>query len=91
MTIQVEPWEPTSEQAAYLLSFSRNGEHFVTHLDQIRKEYAGKFIAVLNNDVIRSSDDAGGLLAFLRNQYSKPMLSEVYVTYVPTEKEIRVA
>ena len=91
MTIQAKPWEPTSEQATYFLGFSRNGEHFVKHLNQIKKEYAGKFIAVLNNDVVRSSDDASDLLSFLRANYTKSRLLEIYVTYVPNEKEVRIA
>lgn len=91
MTTQAKPWEPTSEQATYFLGFRRSGEHFVKHLNQIKKEHAGKFIAVLNNDVIRSSDDASDLLTFLRATYPKPGLLEIYVTYVPNEKEVRIA
>lgn len=91
MTTQARPWEPTLEQAAYLLGFSRNGEHFLKHISQMRKEYAGKFVAVLNDDVIRSSDDASDLLAFLNHQYSGSVFSEIYVTYVPTEREVRIA
>lgn len=91
MAVQAQPWEPTAEQATYFLGFSRSGEHFVKNLSQIRGEYAGKFIAVLNNDVIRSSDNASDLLTFLRAKYPKPELSEIYVTYVPNEKEVRIA
>lgn len=91
MTTQTGPWEPTSEQATYLLGFSRNGEHFVRHFDQMKKEYAGKFVAVLNNNVVRSSDDASDLLTFLRDKYPEAVLSEIYITYVPTEKEVRIA
>ncbi|MBL7209084.1 MAG: hypothetical protein ISS52_03210 [Dehalococcoidia bacterium] len=91
MTTQAKPWEPTSEQATYLVGFSRNGEHFTKHLDQIRREYAGQFIAISDDSVIRSSDDASDLLTFLRDQYAGPALSEIYITYVPTEKEVRIA
>ena len=91
MTTQSKRWEPTSEQATYLLGFTRNGEHFIKHLEKIRKEYAGKFVAVLNNDVIGYNDDARDLFVFLRDKYPEPELSEIYVTYVPTEKEDRIA
>lgn len=91
MVTKARPWEPTSEQATYFLGFSRNGEHYVKHFNQIKKEYAGKFIAVLNNDVVRSSDDASDLLTFLRAHYPKSGLLEIYVTYVPNEKEVRIA
>lgn len=91
MVTKAGAWEPTSEQATYFMGFRRNGEHFVKHFDQIKKEYAGKFIAVFNSDVIQSNDDASDLLTFIRTNYTKPRLSEIYVTYVPNEKEVRIA
>jgi hypothetical protein len=90
-TAKTERWEPTPEQATYLLRFSSNSEHYIKNADDMRKQFAGKFVAIFNDNVIKSADNAGELLTFLGENYSEPERSMMFVTYVPTETEVRVA
>lgn len=87
---QTRHWVPTIQQAVYLQGFSRNSEYYIEHIAQIREQYAGKFIAILDSNVMRSDNDGRNLLNFLKKQLSQPEYTQVYVTYVPTETEIRI-
>lgn len=91
MATQAKSWEPTSEQAAYLLRFSENSEYYVKHMKQLRKKHGGKFIAILGGKVISDDDDAPRLLDLLRENYAETERSQIYTTYVPLEQEIRIA
>ena len=91
MTTQARPWKPTSEQATRLLAFRRSGEHYGKNTSQIRKEYAGKFIAISDGNIIATKDEAKDLLQELRAQFSEASLSQIYITYVPREQEARIA
>jgi hypothetical protein len=91
MTTQAKRWEPTSEQATHLLGFSQNSEFYTKNIERMKKQNAGKFVAILDSNVILSDDDAKKLLDLLRNKFSKKELSQVFITYVPTEREIRIA
>lgn len=91
MATQVRQWEPTSQQATRLLAFRHSGEHYVKNISQIRKEYAGKFIAISDGNIIATKDEAEDLLGELRDQFSEESLSQIYITYVPREQEARIA
>lgn len=91
MVTRTGRWKPTSEQAAHLLSFSQNGEHYIKHFSQMKSQYAGEFIAILDSNVILSNMDARTLLGMLREQYPETAFSKIYITYIPTEEEVRIA
>lgn len=84
-------WEPTPEQASRLLGFSRNGEHYGNNTKQIKKEFAGKFIAIHDEDIVLSKDEPKDLLGELKARFGEEKLSEIYITYVPREQEVRIA
>lgn len=91
MATRTERWEPTVEQATHLLNFSQNGEHYIKHFRQMKKQYAGEFIAILDSNVIHNNKDARILLGMLREQYPETAFSKIYITYIPTEREVRIA
>ena len=91
MSTQAKPWEPTPAQVAYLLRFSENSEYYLKNMEQLRKDHGGKFIAVLDGNIILDDKDAGRLLDSLREKYTKAKSSQTYITYVPLEREIRIA
>ena len=91
MVTRTGRWEPTAEQASHLLSFSQNGEHYIEHFSQMKKQYAGEFIAILDSSVIQNNKSARTLLGMLREQYPEAAFSKIYITYIPTEREVRIA
>ena len=91
MSTQVKAWEPTPEQVAYLLRFSKNNEYYIKHMEQLRKAHGGKFIVISQGKVILDDDDAQRLLDLLRENYTETDRSQMYTTYVPLEQEIRIA
>ena len=91
MATRAGRWEPTVEQAAHLLSFRQNGEHYIKHFSQMKSQYAGEFIAILDSKVILNYKNARTLLSMIREQYSETAFSKIYITYIPTEKEVRIA
>jgi len=84
-------WKPTKAQAIALRDFTRNGEHYLNNVDNIREKHAGNFIAICNQEVMLSLPKLDDLLAQLRTQLSESVLASVYVTYTPKEDEITLA
>ena len=91
MATQTKAWEPTPTQVAHLLHFSKNSEYYLKNMGHLRKHHGGKFIAVLDGNVILDDKDASRLLDSLVEKYTKAKRSQTYITYVPLEREIRIA
>jgi hypothetical protein len=84
-------WEPTLKQASSLKQFSRNGEHYLRNLRQIKGKHAGRFVAILNEEVFLDSDKIDDLFAKLKQRLSEQELHKVYLVYVPNKDEVRIA
>jgi hypothetical protein len=91
MSAQAKPWKPTSRQVAYFLRFSENSKYYIQNMEQLRKDYGGKFIAILKGEIVLEEDDAQKLLDLLREKYTGEERSQIFTTYVPLEQEIRIA
>jgi len=68
MVTQTNRWQPSAEQAACLINFSKNSEHFVAHQQDIKKDFAGQFIAILDGNVVKHSPDGKYLVSLLREE-----------------------
>ena len=73
------------------MRFSENSEYYIKHMEQLRRDHGGKFIAILKGKVVLDEDDAQRLLDLLRENYTETERSQIYTTYVPLEQEIRIA
>lgn len=92
MVTETKGWQPNARQAACLLGFSKNSEYYVEHQEEIKKNYAGKFIAILKDNIVANSDNGKELIGHLRESYpDERECSSIFVVYVPTEQEVRIA
>jgi len=85
-------WEPTGEQGMALYEFSENVEHYLNDFKNIRKRYAGMFVAIWNQQVFASSKSVDGLLSLIEQKIpDKKKARQALLTYVPHKNEIRIA
>lgn len=88
---ETRDWEPTKAQASSLRAFSINGEHFAKNIDDIKKEHAGKFIAIYDRAVVSSTSTPEELLEEIKSKFAETELPKVYMVYVPKGHEVRLA
>lgn len=84
-------WIPSQKQVNALLEFRNNSSHYVQKSDELKEQFAGKYIAILDGEVLFSKDSADELIEDIRSNFDKSTASKVFVTYIPKEDEVMVA
>ena len=84
-------WIPSQKQVNALLSFRNSSSHYIQKANELKKQHAGKFIAILDDDVLFSKDNAEELFNEIRSNYDKSSASKIFVTYIPKKDEVMVA
>lgn len=73
----------------------KNQEYFHDHADEIREEYGGYTIAIVDKEVVAAVEGKGDhlttrLINQLRHDYTKKQLAESYITYVSEDDDVLI-
>jgi hypothetical protein len=73
------------ESAAVLSSYEENGKWLSSNYGELKKQFNGKWVAVLDKTVIDHDADLTELVRRLRKKYSK-VYSQIAVEFVTTKE-----
>jgi len=73
----------------------KNQEYFHEHADEIREEYGGCTVAIIDQQIVASVEGNGDhlttrLINQLRHEYEKKQLAESYITYVSADDDMLI-
>jgi len=78
------------EELRILKEFEEDSHWMAKHFRELQEKYAGKFVAVINKEIVGVDENVENLINSLKNKLSDDELSRTIIEYIPPKNLILI-